>query len=126
MEENVPKTSNNEMLDENGKFKKGNPGGPGRPQGRRNYAMIYADVLEEIGKENNMSTEQVDNILTKVAYRKASKGDYNFYRDIRDRIHGKPLQSHSVEGTGILVPQIVVFGENDPLYKQLKESQKLQ
>lgn len=39
-----------------------------------------------------MTPEEVENILLESGVNKALNGDYAFYRDIFDRVHGKPVQ----------------------------------
>lgn len=49
---NVRKTIDKEKyLDANGKFKEGNPGGPGRPEGRKNYLTLLEEALEREAKK---------------------------------------------------------------------------
>jgi len=72
----------------------------GRPKGQRNYATIYKEALIQIGKSQNMTPEQVEELMHKSGLSKAIKGDYAFYRDVLDRLYGKPKQSVGLEGTG--------------------------
>ena len=39
-----------------------------------------------------MSVEDVKKVIYKVGYAKAKEGNYSFYKDILDRIHGKALE----------------------------------
>jgi hypothetical protein len=75
-------------------FKKGQSGNPkGYPKGQRNYATIYREALMKIAASQNMSFEEMENILVQSGLSKAIKGDYKFYQDVMDRVHGKPQQS---------------------------------
>jgi len=73
-------------------YKKGESGNPnGRPKGQRNYATIYRLALERIGETQKMTPEEVEEQMEQVGLLKAMKGDFNFQKDIKDRLHGKPL-----------------------------------
>lgn len=81
-------------------FKAGETGNPnGRPKGQRNYATIYREALEKIAASQNMTPEEIETIMEEAGIRKAIKGDFQFWKDIRDRLHGKALDRASVEIT---------------------------
>ena len=83
-------------------WKKGDPSPnpSGRPKGQRNYATIYREALIKIGKTKGMTPEEVEELIEQVGLEKAMKGDFNFARDIKDRIHGKPSQGLELSGPG--------------------------
>ena len=62
----------------------------GRPKGQRNYATIYKEALRKIAESQDMTPEQIEEKINEVGLLKAMKGDYAFYRDLQDRLHGKP------------------------------------
>lgn len=93
-----------ELHDKNGKFRKGNPGGPGRPKGR-SYAMLYADALRDYAEMNGKTPDEIENIIVKVALKKSIDGDYQFYRDTMDRLYGKPLQE-TINDTNVNIKKI--------------------
>lgn len=75
-------------------FKDGKSGNPnGRPKGQRNYATIYREALKNIAKANNKTPEEIEEMLEVTGLKKALKGDFNFWKDVRDRIHGKAPQT---------------------------------
>lgn len=74
-----------------GKFIKGNPGG-GRPKGALDFKTKFYNVIEKLAKQNNITPDEVEEQLLLVGYKRAKDGDYSFYRDLMDRIHGKPVQ----------------------------------
>lgn len=78
----------------------------GKPKGQRSYATIFKEVLEQIAKENGISAEEVENRLIKVGYKKAVEGNFLFYQDAQNRIHGKAVQplDHTSKGERIGVP----------------------
>lgn len=73
-----------------GKFAKGNPGG-GRPNGSLDFKTKWLNVIEKIAKQNSITVEEVDEQLVLTGYKKAKEGDYSFYRDTMDRLHGRPV-----------------------------------
>ena len=74
------------------------PNPSGRPKGQRNYATIYREALVKIGQTKGMTPEEVEEEMEKVGLDKALGGEYKFFRDIRDRIHGKPVQGLEMSG----------------------------
>lgn len=80
-------------------FKKGQSGNPhGRPKGQRNYATIYREALIKIGTARNMTPEEIEEEIERVGLEKALQGDFAFQRDIKDRLHGKPVQKNELSG----------------------------
>jgi len=74
-------------------WKKGEcPNPNGRPKGQRNYATIYWEAMKKIAANQNMTPEELEEVLHQSGITKAIKGDYAFYRDTLDRLHGKPTQ----------------------------------
>jgi hypothetical protein len=74
-------------------FKEGNAGG-GRKKGQRNFATIYREALIKIASAKGLEPDDVELALAAKALEKALKGDFKFYQDIQDRIHGKPVQTN--------------------------------
>ena len=85
---NVVKTYTNPVT---GKFVKGNPGG-GRKQGSKPFAVLYREALKKIAEANGTTAEELEYEIHAMAIARARKGDFAFYRDIMDRVHGKPVQ----------------------------------
>lgn len=61
----------------------------GRPKGQRNYATIYREALIKIAEANNKTPEEVETMMQEVGLKNALKGNFQFFKDITDRIHGK-------------------------------------
>lgn len=111
MSESTGKERTNEYQTEpGGKFKKGNPG---RPKGTENFATKWKKFIEKVAEDNGMSPAEIDEQLYKVAWEKARKGDYQFYRDIQDRVFGKPQQSidHTTDGQPLNI-NVVTYNDN--------------
>lgn len=71
--------------------------GPGRPQGQLNYATIYRNALIRLGKENNKTPDDIEEEMIANGALLARKGDYRFYKDVLDRIHGQAVQKTEVK-----------------------------
>lgn len=83
----------------------------GRPKGQRNYATIYREALIKIGKENNKTPEEIENMMTAKGLAEAMKGNYNFYKDVMDRAHGTAVQKNEFGGTDGEPMQFITFRE---------------
>ncbi len=94
--DNVTKTYTDPIT---GKFVKGNPGG-GRPPGALSFATKWERMVDKIATQNNLTPEEIDEQLLLVGYKRAKDGDYSFYRDAMDRIHGRPMQRTDVTTDG--------------------------
>ena len=73
-------------------FVKGDPRA-GRPLGsykEKSFLDWYKEICEEVAKENGKSVEWAQKMVYKVGYKKSVEGNYSFYKDMLDRLHGKP------------------------------------
>lgn len=70
----------------------------GRPKGQRNYATIYREALIKLAESQEKTPEEIEEILVQSGLKNALKGDYRFYQDIHDRLHGKPKQGIELGG----------------------------
>jgi len=73
--------------------------GPGRPKGQRNYATIYKEAMIMLATKNNTTPEALENEMIANGAVLARKGDYRFFKDVLDRLHGTPVQKSSMEIT---------------------------
>lgn len=89
-------------------FLPGQSGNPkGRAKGQRNYATIYREALERIGNAEGYTLEEIEDAMTVKAIQKAIKGDFFFYRDVHDRIHGKPKETIDLGSGGKTLFEII-------------------
>lgn len=86
--------------DEKGRFADGNPGGPGRPLGMRDFATDFDEAVEEIAKANNITISEARKILLKRAYAEAKNGKFPFYKDIMDRYYGEAQKLIDITSKG--------------------------
>ena len=74
-----------------GQFVAGNSLG-GRTAGSLDFKTKWNIFIDKVAKQNNMTPNEIDEQLLAVGFKKAKDGDYAFYRDIHDRVYGKPQQ----------------------------------
>lgn len=92
-------------------LKKGQTANPnGRPVGQRNYATIYREALIKLGNASNKTPEELEDEIEQMGLLKARKGDFRFFKDIRDRLHGMPKQSVDVTSDGKALPTPIYQG----------------
>lgn len=98
-------------------WKKGDPSPnpDGRPNGQRNYATIYREALLKLADINGKTPDDLENEILSNALLSARKGDYRFYKDILDRLHGTPTQRTDITSMGekILVMPTELINKND-------------
>lgn len=81
--------------------------GPGRTPGQRNYATIYREALIKIAAANDKTPEEIEVMMEEAGLKQAIKGNFAFFKDVRDRIHGTATQRTDVTSGG--KPLQVVF-----------------
>ncbi len=86
---------------EKGTWKKGESGNPnGRPLGQRNYATIYKEALIKLAKLNDKTPEELEDEIISTGLLNARKGNYAFYKDVLDRLHGQATQKTDITSNG--------------------------
>ncbi len=90
-------------LGEKGKQNIWKKGGPtpnpnGRPNGQKNYSTLYREALIKLGKMNNMEPAEIELEMISKGITLGRKGDYKFYKDVLDRLHGTPVQKNEHTG----------------------------
>ncbi|KKU25877.1 MAG: hypothetical protein UX38_C0013G0012 [Microgenomates group bacterium GW2011_GWC1_46_16] len=105
MEENRENLNNNSdkivERDDMGRLKKGvilNP--EGRPKGSKNFETDFLEVVGKIAEANNITRAEAMEILLRKAYSEAKNGQYNFYKDIMDRVYGKVVERTDLTSKG--------------------------
>jgi len=74
----------------------------GRPKGQRNYKTIYREALKKIGESRGMTPEEIETEMEQAGLEQALKGNFQFQKDIKDRIHGKAEDNVSLEGNFVI------------------------
>ena len=97
--------------DKNGRLMKGSVLNPaGMKQGTTSFATKWKRFIERVAEEEEKTPREINEQLYDTAFREAKGGDYNFYRDIQDRVHGKPVQPTDITsgGEAIAIPSEVM------------------
>lgn len=94
------------IRNEKGQIIKGTANPYGRPLGAVSFATKWKRFVERVAESEGLTAEQIDEELLMVGLRKAKEGDYNFYRDIHDRVYGRATQpiDHTTGGDKLNVP----------------------
>lgn len=76
------------------------PNPSGRPKGLLNYATIRENAIRRLAKENGKTEAQIEEEIMANALLEARKGNFQFYKDDKDRMFGKAPETikHEVEG----------------------------
>lgn len=102
MEEKSKNTDKNTVRPQNKNlrpaWKKGEYGGGHRPKGQKNYATLRREAIIAIGKQNGKTPEEIEIMLHQKGIAEALKGDYRFYKDDLDRVHGTAIQKQEIVG----------------------------
>lgn len=120
MEQNQENELNNNSAkverDENGRLAKGvilNP--MGRPKGSRNFSTDFEEAIKGI-KDKDTGEQLTMEKIVKIGITKMLRGDARFeglYKDLLDRMYGKPLQKQEVSGEAGLPLQIIIKKEDE-------------
>lgn len=93
-------------------FKKGESGNPnGRPKGRKDYATLFREAIIIIAELNKVDPESIEAKIVQKGISEALKGDYRFYKDHLDRMHGSAQQNVKTEGE--ITVNIVKYAGDD-------------
>jgi uncharacterized protein YdbL (DUF1318 family) len=77
-----------------GQFVPGSSGNyKGRPEGSENFKTKWENFLKKIAEQNELNLTEIEEQLFMIAYIRAKSGNYAFWRDIHDRLYGKPTLS---------------------------------
>lgn len=120
----MPEETSSELeRDENGRLKPGqrslNP--EGRPNGAISFATKWRIFIEKVAEETNRKPEDIDEGMWRVALDKAMEGDYQFYKDIHDRLYGRPNTPITGADGGAI--QIQIDQQSQTLLKSLEHEE---
>lgn len=93
-----------EHRDDQGRFTTGNPGGPGRPKGSKNFSIKSAleKAIEGTAKENG---ESILDTLARRALKEAAEGDFRFWKELIDRFDG-PVKQQIEQDSTVFIERI--------------------
>jgi len=96
MEEN---TENNGQITgkdpKTGQFVKGNKLG-GKTPGSLDFTTKWYRFIEKVASQNGITVDEVDEQMLKVAWKQIQSGDFRYYKDTLDRIHGTATNKQDV------------------------------
>ena len=69
----------------------------GRPLGQKNYATLYREALIRLGELNNKEPDEIELEMIAKGLTSARSGDFRFYKDVLDRLHGAASSSIVIE-----------------------------
>lgn len=87
----------------------------GRPLGQKNYSTLYREALIKIAKLNNKKPTEIELEIISNGLLNARKGDYRFYKDVLDRLHGTPVNKTELtgkDGKDLPIPILNVLQNN--------------
>lgn len=97
-------------------FKKGQSGNPkGRRKGQRDYRTLYWIGLEHIANhQGEMTAEEVEEALQVAGIAKALKGDFFFWKEIQERVHGKVTDKMDLTSGGKSIADLITIANAKP------------
>lgn len=90
--------------------------GPGRPKGQRDYATIYREAMIMLANKNATTVEKLEAEIIANGMLQARKGDFRFYKDNLDRLHGTATNKTDLTSNGeriMFMPTEVINKLND-------------
>jgi hypothetical protein len=78
-------------------WKKGDksPNPKGRGLGTKNFKTLYEEALIELGKKNKKDPKELELEIIAKGVAMARGGNYQFYKDLLDRVHGTAIQNNA-------------------------------
>jgi hypothetical protein len=83
----------------------------GRPVGSEDFKTKFYRVIDKLAAKDKMTREEIEDQLLEIALKKAKNGNFNFYRDLMDRLHGKAKESIDVSQSQNIIVNIVHYGD---------------
>ena len=71
----------------------------GRPLGAENFKTIFEKALKEVAKLNKLDPEDLHAQIIAKGIQSARKGDFRFYKDLLDRLYGRPKEKIGMDLT---------------------------
>lgn len=82
-------------------WKKGQSGNPdGKPPGTLDFKTKWFKFVDKIAAQNDITPEEVEEQLLAVAFKQAKDANYQFWKDIHDRVHGKAGETLDITSKG--------------------------
>lgn len=84
----------------------------GKPLGTEDFKTKWFKFIDKVAKQNNITPDDVDEQLLAVAFKQAKDANYQFYKDIHDRVHGKAVERLSNADGSNLIPTPIYGGKS--------------
>ena len=79
-------------------YKKGENGGAHRPKGVLNYATMRERAIRKLAEMNGKTPLEIDDEINANALLEARKGNFQFYKDDKDRTYGQAASRTELTG----------------------------
>lgn len=91
-------------------WKPGQSGNPkGYAKGQRHYKTIFREALKRIAQQQGCDPVDVEDAIHVKAIEKAIKGDFFFYKELNERVHGKVKEYMDVTSDGKSLADLIAF-----------------
>lgn len=99
MVENTDKITDKRLKNLRPAWKKGDPtpNPKGRGKGRLNYSTLRERAIRLLAKQNGKTPQEIDDEINANALLEARKGNFQFYKDDKDRTFGQATQKTEME-----------------------------
>jgi hypothetical protein len=91
----------------------------GYPVGKKHFKTLYYEALEKIALKKGTTVEEEDLAIVNTGVRLAQKGNFNFYKDLLDRVHGTAIQNNANVNVDILETSPEVKEKIDDLLRKI-------
>lgn len=71
----------------------------GRPLGAENFKTIFEKALKKVADLNHLDPDELYAQIIAKGIQSARSGDFRFYKDLLDRLHGKPKETVGMDVT---------------------------
>jgi len=106
-------------------FQKGNDSRrnlEGRPKGTLGFKTIFEQAVKKIAKEKDLKECEIEVDLVIKAISAARGGNYQYHKDLFDRVYGKAKES--IEHSGSVDSEIEIGQETKELFKEFLSYRK--
>lgn len=106
-------------------WSKGQSGNPsGRPKGTRNFNTLFKEAITKLALAEGKTLEELEDELLQVGFQKAKKGDFKFYQDFIDRLHGKPVNRNENVNANVDMNNLLTEEEREKIKQLLNANPK--
>ena len=108
MAKNTEKGTDKRLKNLRPPWPKGTSGNPdGYPKGEKNFATKWRIFIDKVAKQNNITSDEVDEQMLAVAFKAIKNSDFRFYKDTMDRLHGTAIQKTDITSGGKTISDLI-------------------